>query len=301
MGVHWEGSVIFMDKETVQHILIEYLQETIKEVRAVAAAGGGRKILGPVIERPDDVEIEVDRVGEKVLKRLLEKSGQSATVFSEPENGDIVVGERPDFYGALDPFDNSVLFLRGFRHAWYTILSFFDESGTLLCGGVGDILNGKAYVYDGKSVFLLNLRDGRKTPLRPSSGKSLKEPLVLASYVMSSQYSSKFFDVFGELVRSMHPRALLYPYGGAHIYGYLASGQVNAYVMFDEPRSEIDPGFAIAKAAGCLVGEVDEKGNWKEYEFIPGRQHEKVPLFIAAATPELRDEIISYYKSHMSS
>ncbi|OHA65758.1 MAG: hypothetical protein A3D64_01580 [Candidatus Wildermuthbacteria bacterium RIFCSPHIGHO2_02_FULL_49_9] len=290
-----------MDKETIQHILIEYLQKTIEKVHTVAAAGGGRKILGPVIERPDDVEIEIDRVGEEVLQHLLEKSGQSATVFSEPENGNIVVGDHPDFYGALDPFDNSVLFLWGFRHAWYTVLSFFDESGTLLCGGVGDILNRKAYVYDGRSVFLLDLRDGRKTPLQPSSRKSFAEPLVLASYVMSSQYSSKFFDVFGEFVRGMHPRALLYPYGGAHIYGYLASGQVDAYVMLDEPRSEIDPGFGVAKAAGCLIGEVDKEGNWKDYEFIPGKQHEKIPLFVAAASLELRDEIISHYKHYRSS
>ena len=51
-----------MDKETIQHILIEYLQKTIEKVHTVAAQWGGRKILGPVIERPDDVEIEIDRL-----------------------------------------------------------------------------------------------------------------------------------------------------------------------------------------------------------------------------------------------
>jgi hypothetical protein len=70
---------------------------------------------------------------------------------------------------------------------------------------------------------------------------------------------------------------------------------VDAYVMFDEPRSEIDPSYVIAKSVGCDIGEVDEKGNWKEYEFVPGRQYEKVGFFIAACTKELRNDIIRYY------
>lgn len=289
-----------MDREKIKTILTEYLEETAEKIRAASERGQGKKILGPVIDRPDDVEIEIDRVGEDVLRSLLKKYGQQATVFSEPENGDILVGERPDFYGALDPFDNSVLFLRGFQHSWYTALSFFDTAGTFLYGGIGDVLNRKAYVYDGEQVFLLDMENGKQTPLSPSSRKSLQEPLVLASYLMSSYYSAKFLEVFGDLVKGMHPRALLYPFGGAHIYGHLAGGQVDAYVMLEEPRSEIDPGFGIAKAAGCLVGEIDREGNWKDYEFVPGKQHDTVPLFIAAATPQLRDEIISYCKQHLS-
>ena len=65
--------------------------------------------------------------------------------------------------------------------------------------------------------------------------------------------------------------------------------------MFDEPRSEIDPGFPIAKKAGCSIVSVDSDGNYKDYEFIPGRQHDKVDLLIAAATPELRDALIKHY------
>jgi fructose-1,6-bisphosphatase/inositol monophosphatase family enzyme len=289
-----------MDRETIQSLLLEYLKKTIEKIQEVAKEGGGKKILGPVIDRPDDMEIEIDRVGEAILKQLLEKHGQSATVFSEPENGDIVVGEHPDFYGALDPFDNSVLFLRGFQHSWYTVLSFFDEKGKLLCGGIGDILNKTAYVYNGRAVFLLDLYTGEQTPLRPSSRKTLKEPIALASYLMSSQYSPKFLAFFGDLIQNMHPQALLYPFGGAHIYGHLAAGQLDAYIMFDEPRSEIDPGFGVAKAAGCFVGEIDKQGNWKDYEFTPGKQHETVPLFVAVATPELRDELISYYKAKIA-
>ena len=68
-----------------------------------------------------------------------------------------------------------------------------------------------------------------------------------------------------------------------------------AYIMFNEPRSEIDPGFHIAKAAGCSVVSVDSDGKYRDYEFLPGRQHDKVNLLIAASTPQLRDELIKYY------
>ena len=93
----------------------------------------------------------------------------------------------------------------------------------------------------------------------------------------------------------MHPKALFYPQGGSFIYAYLASGLVDAYIMFNEPRSEIDPGFPIAKKAGCQVVSVNSDSSWQDYEFIPGRQHDKINLLIAACTPELRDELIKYY------
>jgi len=117
----------------------------------------------------------------------------------------------------------------------------------------------------------------------------------LATYLMKSIYSTKFLEFFGDLVKNMHPKALLYPQGGSFIYSYLASGLVDAYVMFNEPRSEIDPGFPIAKASGCQVVSVDSDGRYRDYEFLPGRQHDKVDLLIASATPEIRDQLIKEY------
>ena len=65
--------------------------------------------------------------------------------------------------------------------------------------------------------------------------------------------------------------------------------------MFDEPRSEIDPGYPIAKRAGCEVLIVDSDGNWRDYEFLPGCQHDKVPLLLAVNGERLRNQIIAYY------
>jgi len=282
-----------MLNQKIKDLLIEYLTETTREVRKKAAKGEGRQILGEVINRPEDIEIGIDRVGEEILEELLKKHNVKATIFSEPEARDIENGDH--LYGSIDPFDGSVLFLRGFEHNWYSALSFYDKERKPIATGITDILNGKFYISDKDGNYIIDMNSGQKKKISPSSRKSLKEPIVLASYLMSSQYSSKFLDIFEDLIRNFHPKALFYPQGGSFIYAYLASGLVNAYVMFDEPRSEIDPGFPIAKKAGCSIVSVDSDGTYKDYEFVPGKQHDKVDLLIATATPELRDELIKHY------
>ena len=282
-----------MQKQKIGDLLIEYLTETTKEVREKAAKGDGKQILGEVINRPEDIDIGIDKVGEEILERLLKKYNVKATIFSEPEARDIKNGDH--LYGAVDPFDGSVLFLRGFEQNWYTALSFYDRERKPISTGIADILNQKFYINENKENYLLDIVSGQKKKISPSSRKKLTDPIVLASYLMSSQYSREFLDIFGDLVKNMHPKGLLYPQGGSFIYAYLASGLVDAYVMFNEPRSEIDPGFPIAKAAGCSVVSVDSDGRYQDYEFIPGKQHDKVDLLIAAAIPELRDELIKHY------
>jgi len=284
-----------MDNQKIKNLLIDYLTETTKEVNKRAVVGQGREILGPVINRPEDIEIGIDRVGEEVLENLLKKYELSATVFSEPDGRDIKVGGEPEFFGSIDPFDGSVLYLRGFEHNWYTVLSFFDKEKNPICCGVSDILNEKFYISDDSENYVLDLKTGKKSKIIPSQKRKLTEPIVLASYLMSSQYSTKFLEIFGDLIGNMHSKALVYPQGGSFIYAFLASGLVDAYVMFNEPRSEIDPGFMIAKKAGCSVVTIDVDGSYKDYEFVPGRQHDKVDLLIASSTPELRDELINYY------
>jgi len=126
---------------------------------------------------------------------------------------------------------------------------------------------------------------------------------TLATFIGEKEYSLKFFKYFGKLVQDMHPKGLVYGGGGAYIYGFLASGSIDAYVMFDEPVSEIIPGLPLALATGCTAVSVNEDGTYRDFKFDPNVLKENykhysevsVPLFIAAATPEIRDEIIKYY------
>lgn len=284
-----------MEQKQLKNLLLDFLMETTSKVRSLAALNRGREILGDVINRPEDIEIGIDRVGEEILKRLVKKYKINVHIFSEPDGRDIKSGKIPEVYGSIDPFDGSVLYLRGFEHNWYTVLSFFDKNSKPICGGAADILNEKFYISAMGRNYILDAKTGEVKTMKPSRKRQLKEPIVLASYLMSSQYSGKFLDIFGDLIKNMHSKALLYPQGGSFIYAFLAAGLVDAYVMFDEPRSEIDPGFLIAKKAGCEVVTIDVDGNYQDYQFLPGRQHDKVDLLIAASTPQLRDELIKYY------
>ncbi len=278
-------------EEKTRKVVKEYLSKAAEEIKKTASLGGGKKVLGETINRPEDMEISIDRVGEEVLEGILKKHQVEATVFSEPENRDIKNGNH--IYGAIDPFDGSMLFLRDIPHNWYTVLSFFDKDRKPLVTGIGDVLNDRYYITEEDGNYLV--AGDQKKKIFPSKKKSLKDSVVLASYIMSSEYSPKFLDFFGKLVKNLHPKALFYPHGGSYIYAYLAAGLVDAYVMFEEPRSEIDPGFFMAKRAGCEIVSVNSDGSFKEYDFIPGRQHDKVELLIAASNPEIRDELINYY------
>jgi len=282
-----------MEKQDLKNLLVEYLVETTREVKKIAAQGKGRQVLGETINRPEDLEIGIDRAGEEILEKLLKKHRIKATIFSEPEDRDIKNGG--EIYGSVDPFDGSMLYLRGFEHNWYTALSFFDKKRNPLCCGIADIINEKYYITEGNGNYLVSMDGEKKKKIEPATRKKLTEPIVLASYIMSSQYSPKFLDIFGDLVRNMHPKGLFYPHGGSYIYSFLASGLIDAYVMFNEPRSEIDPGFPIAKNAGCQIVSVDSDGNYQDYQFIPGGQHGKVDLLIATSTPQLRDQLIKHY------
>lgn len=282
-----------MENQALKNLLVEYLVETTKEVKKIAAQGKGRQILGETINRPEDLEIGIDRVGEDILEKLLKKHNVKATIFSEPEGRDIKNGG--EIYGSVDPFDGSMLYLRGFEHNWYTVLIFFNKERNPLCCGIADIVNEKYYITEEDGNYLVSMNSEKKKKIQPTARKKLTEPIVLSSYIMSSQYSPKFLDIFGDLVINMHPKGLFYPHGGSYIYGFLASGLIDAYVMFNEPRSEIDPGFPIAKKAGCQIVSVDSDGDYQDYQFIPGRQHDKVDLLIATSTPQLRDKLIKHY------
>ncbi|MBZ9577441.1 hypothetical protein KJA13_00165 [Patescibacteria group bacterium] len=282
-----------MKNQALKNLLVEYLVETTKEVKKIAVQGKGRQVLGETINRPEDLEIGIDRVGEEILEKLLKKHRVKATIFSEPEDRDIENGG--EIYGSVDPFDGSMLYLRGFEHNWYTALSFFDKKRNPLCCGIADIVNEKYYITEENGNYLVSMNSGRKKKIKPATRKKITEPIVLSSYIMSSQYSSKFLDIFGDLIKNMHPKGLFYPHGGSYIYSFLASGLIDAYIMFDEPRSEIDPGFPIAKNAGCRVVSVDSDGSYQDYQFIPGGQHSKVDLLIATSTPQLRDQLIKHY------
>ena len=70
-------------RNLIENLIIDYLTQTTKEVKKIAAEGKGREILDEVENRPEDIEIGIDRVGEEILEKLLERCNLKAAVFSE--------------------------------------------------------------------------------------------------------------------------------------------------------------------------------------------------------------------------
>jgi hypothetical protein len=276
-----------------------YLREVVAEVLALVSQGKGRGVLGAVPGRTpaEDVEIEVDRVCQELLERWCRKTGSGMEIYSEhgvsrPSGINLDL----QYLVSSDPFDGSGLFRRGLAAEWWSVLSIYDIN-TLepVCGGAVDILRKEIYLADADGVTLLSLDTGSRDPLAPWPKTAIDGRTVIAAYLMDPSYLTDWMGKASGLLSALlsrFPEARLWPNGGSCIYPWLARGLVHAYVMFNEPRSEIDPGLAFAWAGRCPVFSVGEDGALQPYQFIPRRHSERVPFFISACTRELAEEIV---------
>lgn len=140
----------------------------------------------------------------------------------------------------------------------------------------------------------------------PSREKDF-DAIRLANYRMTAKYERSFWDLFGPLVRGWsldkkRDKRFLYPNGGSCIYADMAGGRIDAYVMKEEPRIEIDPGYHMVKRAGCQIVYVNPfNGSFIDYKFDPDKTNESVGIFLATSTAELRDRFIEYLMSCLKS
>lgn len=259
--------------------------------------------------RPEEELIDLDQPGETILKSVIREVPLTVVLMSEstPEPLELNKGATKRVFDYEDPLDNSSPQKRGLDVLPYSVQGLFDECGNSLSSSIVDPIKRIAYMNIGKENFLYDLETKERRPLHKSERTTLKDKnSTLASFLGEKEYSEKFFKYFGDMVHASdrERKAYLYAGGGAFIYGLLASGAVDAYVMFDEPLSEIIPGLALALAAGCTVVSVNpENGTYKNFKFDPNQLRENhklyaegtVPLFMAAATPEIRDELIKAY------
>lgn len=259
--------------------------------------------------RPEEELIDLDQPGETILKSVIREVPLTVVLMSEstPEPLELNKGATKPVFDYEDPLDNSSPQKRGLDVLPYSVQGLFDECGNPLSSSIVDPIKRIAYINIGKENFLYDLETKERKPLHKSERTTLKDKnSTLASFLGEKEYSEKFFKYFGDMVHASdrERKAYLYAGGGAFIYGLLASGAVDAYIMFDEPLSEIIPGLALASAAGCTVVSVNpENGTYKNFKFDPNQLRENhklyaegtVPLFIAAATPEIRDELIKAY------
>lgn len=297
-----EGSSENEVTQGINKVFVRYGQDSVDILRSMVKRGEARAVVSSVPGRPEDEQLAIDAIGEHILTGLVRDNNLPAVVLGEHNFYDLSRG-NPQAIIAIDSFDNTSQYKRGLDTSPYTVVGGYSPDGTPLACVVGDIKDRKAYVSINGNNCILDFETVETRRIHRSERTTIKDDaLTLASYLGSNEYSLEFFQLFGRLIKDMPPKAVLYAGGGAFIYGLLASGAVDAYVMVNEPYSEIFPGLPIALAAGCTVVSVNPDGSCQEVQFSPDVWKDpnlynegSVPLLIAACTPELRDEIIKYY------
>lgn len=276
-----------------------YMRGVMDIVLDLAQKGKGGRPLGTVPGRlkTEDEEIEVDRACDDLLYKWCQETGLSITIYSE--HGTRNMGQNPgnpSYVIATDPFDGSGLFRRGIAAEWWSVLSVYDGKTLEPLGGLAaDILRNELYIAEQPGVIMLSKEDERGKRISPKPKKAMDDNTVIATYLMDPSYLSRWLIGAAGLLEGLtreNPAARLWPNGGSSIYPWLSRGLVHAYVAFEEPRSEIDPGLAFAWASGYPLLSMDPYGNLEPYRFVRGMQTERVSLLIAACTQELAQEIV---------
>lgn len=290
--------------EKVNTVLLSYAKNAIIALNPPVRKGESKQVIASVPGRPEDEQLAIDSFGEHILTGLIRDNQVPAFVFGEHNDYNLGNGETQVFF-VIDSFDNTSQYKRGLDTSVYTVVSAYDKDGNAFGTVIGDIKDEKAYVSINGENFLLDIRTGEKKQISKSTKTTIKDPqITIATYDGSNEYSMPFDQFFSQMKKDMAPKGVKYGGGGSYIYGLMASGAVDAYVMFNEPYSEIFTGLPVALAAGCTAVSVDlETGQVTELKFEPERMKQNpelykngtVPLFIAAVTPELRNEIIKYY------
>ncbi|OGH39130.1 MAG: hypothetical protein A3B44_01760 [Candidatus Levybacteria bacterium RIFCSPLOWO2_01_FULL_38_21] len=295
-------------RNLTRNIFLNYASVANQALHPMVEAGQGRSSLGSVPGREHDEQLQIDAMGEPILANLIRDVHLPAFVFGEHNYHDYSDG-NPKVVFTIDPFDNSGEFARGLDTPPYSVLGAYNPDGSPIGAVVVDIKGQKAFVSIRKvnrviDLSTIEMRHQELEVVRPKKNSVKdKDGIVIASYVGEREYSRKYYSAFGLMEDDWSEKSRHYGNGGAFVYAYLATGAVDAYVMFDEPHSEILPGLPLALAAGCVTSSVDlENGEAQEYKFDPEfiidpeRYNDgTVPLFIAARSLELRDEIIGYY------
>lgn len=275
----------------LEELIRKYLSEVTKTVLSLAKKRRGRRISGSVPGRSvtEDLKIELDQVCENILKKVLREFEIRIRVYSEHETyGNL----SPEYLCAIDPFDGSGLYRRGFEFEWYSVLTIFNLKGVPLIGGAADILGNKIYLADSKKRRCFLLENGKQAKvLRRTKKNAVNGQTRIAAYLMDSDYLLPWVERMKNLLKKF-PGVWIWPNGGAGIYHMISAGKIHAYIMFNEPRSEIDPGLAFAKASSYAVVSVQKDRSCQDYKFMPGKQSERVPFFIAATTKKLIRSIL---------
>jgi len=277
------------------NIIAKALEEAVlrvaDEVDKFASEGIGKDVMGPVLGRPEyeDLEIAIDSVCDRIFVESL--SGLGVTIKLYSEHGSQLIGKGdPAYIVTVDPLDGSGLYRRNIPAEWWTVASYFDSEEEVLGAVAVDIIRKELYIADSKNVWMSGIDKENPQEIRSSDKVNVDNDLTLAAYLMDPVYLQDWIPKTTNML-SKYPGIRIWPNGGSCIYPWMSRGLIDVYLMFNEPRSEIDPGIGFARTSGIGLFEVTESGSVIPYKFLQNSQAERVPIFLAASTQSLAQKV----------
>lgn len=285
-------------------VLSAYGEWAVGVLNGMVRRGEGRDVIASVRDRPEDEQLAIDSAGEHILSGLVRDFNLPAVIKGEhnnyrSENMFRLKSGDPHVIFPIDSFDNSSQYKRDLDTPPYTAVSAFFPDGEPIGGVIGDIKDRRLYIVDRSGdPFVRDLETEQERRIFKSNVADIgSNDFTLAVYLGSNEYSLEFLRYFEHLLGRMHPKAILYAGGGAYIPALLVRGAATAYVMFNEPRTETDPGAALALAGDLDVVSIDrDTYEITPYRFDESKHDVRDPFYIASANRTITKQLIEEYK-----
>jgi fructose-1,6-bisphosphatase/inositol monophosphatase family enzyme len=274
-------------------------QELNINVKKLYSEGKGKNIIGDVAGRDpkEDRFLEIDKLCEDHIMKYIKTSPYSIEVFSEHGHFVINPKQKINYIMSVDPFDGTSLFKTDIPAEWWSVLTIYNPiSLQPVCAAAIDFIREEFYYSEGDSFSYCNISTKKFKDVSVIPKTNLEDGIVLATYCMSPNYSLLWYENTSRLLKSLNelenpPR--IWPNGGSCIYPWLARGLIDAYLMFDEPNNEVNPGLGFITPKNFCVYEITNEKKLLEYSFVPALSDNKIKSFIASTNHKLAEAIIN--------
>ena len=272
----------------------KFTQSVPAKVMELYSANIGSEVIGPVQGRPitEDLQILVDKECDDLFQSIITETGLQFDIYSEHGYYNINHKSNPDYIAVIDPFDGSSLFRNGIPAEWWSVFSIYDNNFNPILGKAIDILRKESYEAKDDLVSMKSISSDTSINISPSNKTSFSSNIWIAAYLMDPSYLDQWHPLAQKMLKKW-PSTKIWPNGGSSIYPWISRGIIDAYLMINEPRSEIDPGLSFAYFSGYPVYEIDTNNQLVPYKFNPNHTHERSKLLLASCTKELANEIIN--------
>ncbi|MBN18790.1 MAG: hypothetical protein CL758_04865 [Chloroflexi bacterium] len=282
-----------------QNIFLDIFEELNNIIKNMHLKKEGKLILGNVKGRniKDDQFLKIDEVCQNHILDSLKNISEPMKIYSE--HGEFSINKPEDtnftYLIALDPFDGTSLYKNDIPAEWWSVLTIFDSNNNPIAGIAFDFIREEFYFSDKENFQYCNINTKIFKNNKLKRKSNLDEQVVIATYTMSTGYSMLWTKNTKNLIDSLHKLTnppIIWPNGGSCIYPWIERGIVDIYLMFNEPRTEIDPGLGFMTKDNSATLEFNKQKQISKYNFRPEHRHKKLDAYVASNNQSLAEQII---------